>query len=129
MRNHQARTWLPVLATCLIATACANEPDTQAESPPTPDRQADAQAGVPFDLYTHCGVNFATFDGRTWKTTQPVPDTAGTPFARGAVDHLSGTAVLVEDDTLRFTVADDSAVIPGQVVTFELTTETAPLCH
>jgi hypothetical protein len=83
----------------------------------------------PFDLYTHCGVEFATFGGRTWQVVEPVPDPDGTPFARGAVDHLSGTVVLTEADLLRFTVADDSAFIPGEVVTFRPTTESPPLCH
>ncbi|QFZ19725.1 hypothetical protein [Saccharothrix syringae] len=58
-----------------------------------------------YDLYVHCGIEFAAFAGRTWKAEQPLPEPRPTPDERGITTYtgyLPGTAVLVDRDTLEF---------------------------
>lgn len=120
------------LAACLLLTGCGSPAGTDMPaSSSSTSAVPGTQVGVsyPFDLYTHCGVEFARFGGRTWKVVQPVPDPDGSPFARGAVNSLSGTVQLTDENTLRFTVADDSQFLPGEVVTFAPTSEAVPLCQ
>lgn len=137
-----------VVAACLVLAGCAAKEVPQAapgtppssSTPATQDVQPDtdprlgpptAEVGVsyPFELYTHCGVRFAQFGGQTWAVAQPVADPEGTPFARGAINYLPGTATLTDTSTLRFTVADHSRTIPGEVVTFHPTTQPMPMCQ
>jgi hypothetical protein len=120
----------PALAACLLLTGCGSRPDVPPLSPSSTSATATTEpVSYPMDLYTHCGVEFTSFDGRTWKVVEPVPDPDGTPFARGAVNHLPGTATLTDENTLRFTVADDSPYLPGEVVTVAPTSEAVPLCQ
>jgi hypothetical protein len=153
MRDQRTmRRSAAALAACLVLAGCAakNVPEAAppdvavhtsppSRAPATPENEVytnprlgpkTAEVGVsyPFDLYTHCGVQFAAFGGQTWKVVQPVADPEGTPFARGAINYLPGTATLIDASTLRFVVADNSRTIPGEVVTFHPTSEPMPLC-
>jgi hypothetical protein len=95
---------------------------------------AKAAAGTPysFDLYTHCGGEYTTFAGRTWRADNPpgnlLPraDAAGVTKITGFV---YGTMTLVEADRAEF-VIDPGGVAraPAGPVVFHPADAPAPLC-
>ncbi|HEX6352787.1 hypothetical protein [Actinophytocola sp.] len=118
-----------VAVTTLTLSACVQDQDGAAPAePPAGTSSTNADPGVAHDLYAHCGPNYATFDGRTWKLERPVADPPGEPFSRGSVNSLRGTMRLTADDRLRFTVDAASPVIPNAVLTYRPTTESPPPC-
>jgi hypothetical protein len=134
------------LVGALLLGACARndvQPVVSASSPaaaapidPTHPRLGPATAAVgtpyPFDLFTHCGGEYATFAGRTWQTDDPPgnltprADATGTTRVTG---YLYGTMTLVDRDRAKF-VIDPAGVAeppPGPVL-FHPFGKPAPLC-
>lgn len=84
---------------------------------------ADPQVGVgyPFDLYTHCGIDFTRFGGRYWQAAAPLPEPSPLPDAQGVTTYtgyVSGVMTLVDQQTARFVVTDGSVTTNGQVIMF-----------
>jgi len=83
----------------------------------------------PFDLYTHCGIEFTMFGGREWRAVTPQPEPDRIPGPDGIVTYTGYTAgrmLLVNEGLLRFTITDSEAVNNGETVEFEPLSETAP---
>jgi hypothetical protein len=80
----------------------------------------------PFDLTVHCGIRYAEFAGRSWKTAQDVKVPSPTPNPNTGVTTvtpvLPGYMTLVGADTARFEMA---GLVP---VTFHAMDRKAPLC-
>jgi hypothetical protein len=95
---------------------------------------ADPELGVayPFDLYSHCGIGFARFAGRTWRAEpprhepRPLPDAGGVTTYDG---YTPGTMTLVSEDTARFLVDPERAADDGTPIVFHPTTVEPPLCE
>lgn len=94
---------------------------------------AEPQLGVayPFDLYTHCGVEFARFGGRWWQASPARPE----PRPRAAGDgttaytgYTAGTMSLVGTEAARFVIDLRYAEADEPVVTFFPTSEEPPPC-
>jgi hypothetical protein len=86
----------------------------------------------PFDLYTHCGLGFARFGGRTWRAERPAPEPRPLPGAGGRTrytGYTAGTMTLVEEGTARFVIDKSRYEVPGSpVVIFHPTTTQPPTC-
>ncbi|WP_189112971.1 hypothetical protein [Pilimelia terevasa] len=101
--------------------------------PRTGPRRPVRGEAYPYDLYTHCGIAFARFGGRTWlassRRSEPAtrPDNAGLSTYTG---YTAGTMTLVDPRTARF-VIDLRRVAAGvhPVVTFRPTSRRAPVCQ
>jgi hypothetical protein len=68
---------------------------------------ADAKVGetYPFDLFTQCGIDFAEFDGRTWRAEAPLPAPAPKANPDGVMaftGYTAGTMTLMDDSTAYF---------------------------
>ncbi len=86
---------------------------------------------IAFHLYTHCGLRFAGFAGRTWMAVgtpavpTPEPNGAGVTTYDG---YTTGTMTLVGPDELRFDVDETTESGPTKVVIFHPTSLRPPLC-
>jgi hypothetical protein len=78
-----------------------------------------AQAGRPYQLYTHCGIEWAKIDGTFWRAKHPLSDGSGNPPAGWGNPFQLGTLVVIGPTTARF----DS---PRGSVTFERTSRRQP---
>ena len=72
-------------------------------------------AGKPYNyqLYTHCGIRWAYFDGRWWKASPVLDDGSRNPPRGWGNPFDIGSMVLSADDRARFTSA------AGLTATFE----------
>ena len=97
--------------------------------PATPGRGV----AYPFDLYSHCGIDFARFGGRIWRAQTPLPEPRTLPDAKGITTYTSytaGTMTLLDDEIARFVIDERRYEVPGSpVVLFHPTTLTPPLCQ
>jgi hypothetical protein len=94
---------------------------------------ADPQIGVahPFDLFTHCGIEFARFGGQVWQAASPRPEPQAQPNASGDTaytGYTAGTMTLVGTGVVRFVIDVRYAVADETVITFFPTTGAPPPC-
>ena len=59
--------------------------------------------GVPFQLYTHCGIRFADFDGRRFYADPPLDDGSGNPPRGWGNPYDDGTMLRIDKNTALFT--------------------------
>lgn len=78
-----------------------------------------AHAGRPYELYTHCGIEWAKISGTFWHAKQPLSDGSGNPPAGWGNPSQEGTLTFISPTTVRF----DS---PAGSVTFERASRTRP---
>ncbi|GEM_PF-2458033 len=57
----------------------------------------------PYQLYTHCGIRWAYFDGRWWQATPPLDDGSGNPPRGWGNPYAPGTMEMVSASLARFT--------------------------
>jgi hypothetical protein len=78
-----------------------------------------AHAAQPYELYTHCGIDWAKINGRFWRAKHPLSDGSGNPPAGWGNPSQDGTLTFIGPTTARF----DS---PAGTVTFERTSRRQP---
>jgi hypothetical protein len=61
--------------------------------------------GVPFQLYTHCGIRYADFDGRRFYADPPLDDGNGNPPRGWGNPYDNGTMKLIDKNTAVFSDA------------------------
>ena len=92
----------------------------------------EPQLGVayPFRLYSHCGIHYAQFAGRAWKSPEIVPEPAPRPDANGTsyFGYTPGTMTLIDAGTLLFTIDLTKVDATVKTVTFYPTSEPPPGC-
>jgi hypothetical protein len=100
-------------------------------NPRTGPSAAEVGRTYPFDLYTHCGIEYAPFGGKTWKAVTPLPE----PRAKAGEDgitvysgYTAGTMTLVDASTARFVADLRYTEVAAPVVEFEVSDEPAPGC-
>jgi hypothetical protein len=106
-------------------SGCGAGPAASAAPPPPP-----TEAPVPFRLLTHCGIEWAKFEGRIWRAEHPRPAPADVVASDGLIHvdgYTEGTMTRLGPDRVRFDVIAPQ-VLPGGVE-FMATTETPPLCQ
>lgn len=95
---------------------------------------ANPARGVPFpfDLYSHCGIEFARLGGEVWRAARPIREPLALPDADGITTYTAytaGTMTLVDDELLRFVIDERRYEVSGSpVVVFRRTTVDPPLC-
>ena len=105
---------VPVLASC----GSRGAPDDVRAVTGTPTG-ASAEAGEAYDLYTHCGIEWAKIHGVMWRTRPALSDGSGNPPAGWGNPSQAGTVSFVGDDTAVFTSS-------AGTVTFHRTARTEP---
>jgi hypothetical protein len=78
-----------------------------------------APVGRPYQLYTHCGIEWTKIDGTFWRAEHPLSDGSGNPPAGWDNPFQNGTLVLVTPTSARFNS-------PAGRVTFERTSRRQP---
>jgi len=102
-------------------------PASSSSAQPTP-----VPAGKPFQLYTHCGIEFTQYAGHEWKATTPMADPQRLPDKNGITAYtgfISGRMAQIDKQTLKFVVTDPTVAINGQTIVFHRTTTTSPPCQ
>jgi hypothetical protein len=85
----------------------------------------------PFRLYSHCGIHYAQFAGRTWTSVKTVPEPASRPDANGTTRYFGytpGTMTLIDANTLLFTIDLTKVDATVKTVTFHPTSKPPPGC-
>jgi hypothetical protein len=127
----RVRVALLVGASAVALTACGAGA-TAAEPPPPPTAVEPIKSPQPVRLLTRCGIEWAKFDGRTWRATLSRPEPADLPDSSGLIHYdgfTKGTMTLLAPDRARFDVTDPLVKpIPGGV-DFTPTDEAPPLCQ
>ena len=93
----------------------------------------EPQVGVayPFRLYSHCGIHYAQFAGRTWKSAKTVPEPTPRPDANGTTSYFGytpGTMTMIDTNTLLFTIDVSKVDATVKTVAFHPTSEPPPGC-
>lgn len=78
-----------------------------------------ADVGRPYQLYTHCGIQWAKIEGTFWRAKHPLSDGSGNPPVGWGNPFQHGTLTVISPTTARF----DS---PVGSVTFERTSRRQP---
>jgi hypothetical protein len=104
--------WVTWVAAALAVAGCGSQTSS-------PTGTTHAHAGRPYQLYTHCGIEWASIDGTFWRAKHPLSDGNGNPPGGWGNPFQDGTLVLINPTTARF---DSSA---GSV-TFERTARRRP---
>ena len=91
---------------------------------PTPTAAAPVATpkGVPFDLYTHCGIRYLEFQGRTFKAEHALVGEGDNPPPGWGNPYQPGRLTVVGPDRVRFTATG----LPD--VDFVVTDDVPPLC-
>jgi hypothetical protein len=93
---------------------------TSSQAQPEPG-SVELGVAYPFDLYTHCGIEHASFAGREWTAARPLPEFKRLPNADGLVEYTGytkGTMTVVDESTLWFLVTDPYSSGEGQSIEF-----------
>jgi hypothetical protein len=75
------------------------------DNPRTGPANAKVGETYPFDLFTQCGIDFAEFDGRTWRSEVPLPAPSPKVNPEGVMaftGYTAGTMTLMDDATAYF---------------------------
>jgi len=100
-------------------------------NPRTGPDAAEIGRTYPFDLYTHCGIEYAPFGGKTWRAITPLPEPRAKPGENGITvysGYTAGTMTLVDASTARFVVDLRYTDVAESVVDFEISDRPAPGC-
>jgi hypothetical protein len=101
------------LVAAAVVAGCGSQTGSSTET------ATRAHAGRPYQLYTHCGIEWARIDGTFWRAEHPLSDGSANPPAGWGNPFQDGTLALIGPTTARL----DS---PAGSVTFERTTRKQP---
>jgi hypothetical protein len=98
----------------LLVTACASGADSSAGSAgqqagttggsaPPPATSASAANSMPYDLYTHCGIDEARINGRFYEAVKPLSDGNSNPPPGWGNPYQHGTMTLASPSEAVFT--------------------------
>ncbi|WP_028662310.1 hypothetical protein [Saccharomonospora iraqiensis] len=99
---------------------------------PTAERTADTEAGRTLTLVSHCGIRFASVDGRIWEAEEPAPEPTPRAGADGTVSdtgRTAGTWTRVDRDTAHFVVDPARYHHDGSPIVFHPTDAEPPPCQ
>ena len=82
-------------------------------------RQQRTAAGTPYQLYTHCGMEWARIHGVFWRATVPLSDGSGNPPSGWDNPYQGGRLIFTTSNSARF-------VSPAGTVVFKRTSRTRP---
>jgi len=97
----------------MLAAGCGTKAPSAASRRPSPP------VGMAYQLYTHCGIEWARIDGTFWRARHPLSDGNGDPPGGWENPIQAGTLIMLSRTTARFTCTAGS-------VTFERTARARP---
>jgi hypothetical protein len=104
---------LVALGLAIVAAGCGSHAKSASKQP------TSGSVGKPYQLFTHCGIEWAKIDGTFWRATHPLSDGNGSPPPGWGNPYQNGTLDLISRRSARFTSS------AGTVV-FERTSRTRP---
>ena len=96
MRAVAAVAWMLVLTGCGSAQQATSGVSGGASPVST-------SSSVPYSLYTHCGIDWASIDGRWYRASPPLSDGSGNPPAGWGNPDQQGTIQVISDTEAEFT--------------------------
>jgi hypothetical protein len=86
---------------------------------PAPPRKPSTPAGIAYELYTHCGIEWARIDHTFWRARHQLSDGNGNPPRGWGNPFQAGTLTMLSRTTAKFASA-------AGTVTFQRTARTRP---
>ena len=97
-----------VLAGCGSASGPATPPTAPAAAPPKP---------LPYDLSTHCGIDYAQVGNRYYEAAAPLSGGSGNPYQPGSLTVVTSTQAILTDKAGRRVVFTLVPSAPGRTTT------------
>ena len=127
---HERWLWAAAVAAVPLAAVlagCGSTP-SPAASPTAAAARTTAPKPVPYDLYTHCGIDYAKVGNRYYEATPPLSDGSGNPPPGWGNPYQPGTLTMISPTQAVFTDKSGHRVVltlgpssgPGRT--------TAPVC-
>jgi hypothetical protein len=82
----------------VLVTACGSD-----EAPKDDRAVTGTTEGEPYELYTHCGIEWAKIDGTMWRARPALSDGSGNPPPGWGNPSQKGTLTFVDTETAVFT--------------------------
>jgi len=112
-----------------VLTGCESTPSPAAPpSPTTAAARTTAPKPVPYDLYTHCGIDYAQVGNRYYVATPPLSDGSGNPPPGWGNPYQPGTMTVISPTQVVFTDTAGHRVVFTLVPSGGPGRTTAPVC-
>jgi hypothetical protein len=126
--------WLRAAAMAAVPLAavlagCESTPSPAAPpSPTTAAARTTAPKPVPYNLYTHCGIDYAQVGNRYYEATPPLSDGSGNPPPGWGNPYQPGTMTVLSPTQAVFTDKAGHRVVFTLVPSGGPGRTTAPVC-
>jgi hypothetical protein len=126
--------WLRAAAIAAVPLAavlagCESTPSPAAPpSPTTAAARTTAPKPVPYDLYTHCGIDYAQVGNRYYEATPPLSDGSGNPPPGWGNPYQPGIMTVISPTQAVFTDKAGHRVVFTLVPSGGPGRTTAPVC-
>ena len=122
--------WLAAIAAVPLAAVLAGcESTSSPAAPPSPAAATTmAPKPVPYDLYTHCGIDYARVGNRYYEATPPLSDGSGNPPPGWGNPYQPGTLTVISPTQAVFTDTAGHRVVFTLVPSGGPGRTTAPVC-
>jgi hypothetical protein len=112
-----------------VLAGCESTPSPAAPpSPTTAAARTTAPKPVPYDLYTHCGIDYAQVGNRYYEATPPLSDGSGNPPPGWGNPYQPGIMTVISPTQAVFTDKAGHRVVFTLVPSGGPGRTTAPVC-
>jgi hypothetical protein len=118
-RHATAALAAGLLAGCASAASPAAAPTARTTTPPKP---------IPYNLYTHCGIDYARVGNSYYEATPPLSDGSGNPPPGWGNPYQPGTMTVISPTQAVFTDKAGHRVVFTLVPSGGPGRTTAPVC-
>jgi len=116
------------LAAVLAGCESTPSPAAASPSPTTAAARTTAPKPVPYDLYTHCGIDYARVGNRYYEATPPLSDGSGNPPPGWDNPYQPGTMTVISPTQVVFIDTAGHRVVFTLVPSGGPGRTTAPVC-
>jgi hypothetical protein len=129
---HERWLWAAAIAAVPLAAMLAGCGSTSSPAAPSSSTAAAARATapkpVPYNLYTHCGIDYAQVGNRYYEATPPLSDGSGNPPPGWGNPYQPGTMTVISPTQAVFTDKAGHRVVFTLVPSGGPGRTTAPVC-
>ncbi len=100
--GRQAAVVLACGAAAALTAACGSASSPIA-APTAPTAKTTAPKPVPYNLYTHCGIDYVQVGNRYYEATPPLSDGSGNPPPGWGNPYQAGTLTVISPTQAVFT--------------------------
>jgi len=112
-----------------VLTGCESTPSPVAPpSPTTAAARTSAAKPIPYNLYTHCGIDYALVGNRYYEATPPLSDGSGNPPPGWGNPYQPGIMTVISPTQAVFTDKAGHRVVFTLVPSGGPGRTTAPVC-